>query len=334
MTIREQLEQNEHRLLQKGAAFADESLGRLCGEPPCPIRTCFMRDRDRIVHSKAFRRLKHKTQVFLSPEGDHYRTRLTHTLEVSQVARTIARATGLNEDLTEAAALGHDLGHTPFGHAGEKALNAICPDGFAHNVQSLRVVDLLEKDGRGLNLSLEVRDGIVCHTGLKKADTLEGQIIHYADRIAYLSHDIDDSIRAGILKQADIPRSIVLSLGESHKERIDTLVRGAIDFLLENDQVGLPPHLEEAMDELRAFLFDQVYTNPTAKSEEVKGIDILKRLYEYYSKHLNELPPEFLRVAEEDGAGRAVCDYIAGMTDRYAISAFSGIFIPKSWAIV
>ncbi|MDP4108685.1 MAG: deoxyguanosinetriphosphate triphosphohydrolase [Bacillota bacterium] len=331
MTARERIEQNERLILSERATLSENSRGREAEEPECSVRTCFMRDRDRIIHSKSFRRLKHKTQVFLSPEGDHYRTRLTHTLEVSQISRTIARALGLNEDLTEAIALGHDLGHTPFGHAGEKALDEICPEGFRHNEQSVRVVTKIENEGRGLNLTFEVRDGMRCHTGDKRADTLEGRIIHFSDRIAYINHDIDDAIRAGILKECDIPGDICVSLGSSHKERINTLVHSVIRASSGLSDVGLEPEHGEAMEALRKFMFEHVYRNPEAKGEEKKGIDILKRLYEYFISNTDRLPLEFKDIAESDGRPRAVCDYIAGMTDRYAITVYSDIFIPKGW---
>lgn len=332
MTIRERIEADERRILGEDACLAVSSRGRVREEAPCPMRTCFQRDRDRIIHSKAFRRLKHKTQVFMSPEGDHYRTRLTHTLEVAQIARTIARALCLNEDLTEAAALGHDLGHTPFGHAGERALDEVCPMGFSHNEQSLRVVDCVEKDGEGLNLTHEVRDGIVCHTGRKHADTKEGRVIHFADRIAYINHDIDDAIRAGILKNEEIPEEIRRTLGQTHKLRIDTLVRGVIDYAARTGEIGLDEELARAMLSLRTFMFERVYTNRVAKSEEVKGIEILRILYSHFTKNTSLMPEEYKRIAARDGVERAACDYIAGMTDRYAIALFSDLYIPHVWS--
>ena len=329
MTIREQLEAREHDILAPWASFADESAGREREIAPCPYRTCFQRDRDRILHCKSFRRLSNKTQVFISPEGDHYRARLTHTLEVAQIARTIARALSLNEDLAEAIALGHDLGHTPFGHAGESALNEVCPFGFRHNEQSLRLVDLLEN----LNLTREVRSGIVCHTGPRKAITPEGRIIHFADRIAYINHDIDDAMRAGILTEQDIPRDISLVLGGSHSAQINTLVENMIYHTQESGVLGMEPEVAGAMDRLRTFMFQHVYTNPVAKGEESKAKDIIRRLFEYYSKHPDKLPADFIPQLDFDGMERIVCDYIAGMTDKYAIYKYSEIFIPTAWQV-
>ena len=333
MSVREMLERLERENLSPLAALSQSSRGRAKPDDVCEVRTCYMRDRDRIIHCKAFRRLKHKTQVFISPEGDHYRTRLTHTLEVSQIGRTIARGLRLNEDLVEAIALGHDLGHTPFGHAGEKALDSVAPCGFKHNVQSLRVVEKLEKDGYGLNLTEEVRDGIVCHTsGDKQADTLEGRIVHYSDRIAYINHDIDDALRGGILQPGDIPAHLCELLGDSHAARINSLVLSAIRHGQATGGVGLEPEYARAMEELYRFMFAAVYKNPVAKGEEVRGMDILKRLYDYFIHHLDELPAEYCRFAEQDGADRAVCDYIAGMTDRFAVARFEDLFIPKFWS--
>ena len=329
MTIREQLEAREHDILSPWATFADESAGREQEMQPCPYRTCFQRDRDRILHSKAFRRLSNKTQVFISPEGDHYRARLTHTLEVAQIARTIARALGLNEDLTEAIALGHDLGHTPFGHAGESALDEVCPQGFRHNEQSLRLVDLLE----GLNLTREVRGGIVCHTGSRKAATPEGRIIHFADRIAYINHDIDDAIRAGILSESDIPREIADVLGSSHSARINTLVENTIANTQNTGVLSMQPEVAAAMDSLRSFMFDRVYTNPVAKGEESKAKDIMRKLFDYYYTHPDKLPEDFIPQLDFDGISRTICDYIAGMTDKYAIYKYSEIFIPTAWQV-
>ncbi len=307
------------------------SRGRPVPEEPCPIRSDFQRDVDRITHSKAFRRLMHKTQVFLKPEGDHYRTRMTHTLEVTRIARTAARALRLNEDLAEAAALGHDLGHTPFGHAGEAALNAVCPGGFSHNAQSLRVVDVLERGGLGLNLTFETRDGIVCHTGPVRASSPEGQLVHKADRIAYINHDIDDAIRAGILSEGDIPAALRDALGHSPTQRIDTLVRDLIEATGQAGQVGLSPAREEASAALRRFLFERVYKNPVAKGEEHRAQDMLQRMYEHYVRHKDELPRDHLPWVERDGLERVVCDYIAGMTDRFAVARFEEIFVPRGW---
>jgi dGTPase len=331
MLVREQIEAFEREHLSPAATLACNSLGRERPEEEDDLRTCFMRDRDRIVHCKAFRRLKHKTQVFLSPEGDHYRTRLTHTLEVSQIARTIARSMNLNEDLTEAIALGHDLGHTPFGHAGERALRAASGRSFDHNEQSLRIVRRLEKDGRGLNLTREVMDGILCHTGPKEADTLEGQIVRISDRIAYINHDIDDAIRAGVLSAEQIPLELRQQLGERNSQRIGTLVSGAAAYGRETGRVGLPSGLAETMDSLRDFMFQAVYLNPVAKGEEGKGMEVVQALYRYFEEHPEEMPTEYLQIAFQDDVPTAVCDYIAGMTDRYAITKYQDIFIPKAW---
>ena len=327
MTIREQTEQLEHQILCRWATFADRSAGRQHAIEPCPIRTCFARDRDRVLHSKAFRRLKQKTQVFLSPEGDHYRTRLTHTLEVSQIARTIARALRLNEDLVEAIALGHDLGHTPLGHAGERALNAVCPEGFRHNAQSVRMVSRIEP----LNLSREVLDGIGCHTGPKRARTPEGRLIHYADRIAYVNHDIDDAIRAGILAEREIPRDIQKTLGATHGQRIDTLVRAVIDYGTANQEVGMAPEAEQAMLALRRFLFERVYDGQSAE-QDARAEWMLRTLYNYYIQNFGALPAAYRRLEQDgDSRERIVCDYLASMTDRYAIACCKDLFLPRSW---
>ena len=333
MTIREEMEQAEYQFLSPWAAKAAESRGRDRGEEECAIRTCYQRDVDRIVYSKAFRRLKHKTQVFLQPEGDHYRTRLTHTLEVVRISRTVARALKLNEDLTEAIAFGHDLGHTPFGHAGEKALSEVRGKPFRHNEQSLRVVDLLEKNGEGLNLCYETRMGIVGHTGAFTPETLEGQIIRIADRIAYINHDIDDACRAGVLKNSDIPRHIADILGQSNSQRINTLVQDLIVHSRGKNQLERDPAVAEAMEQLRDFMFEHVYRNPVAKAEESKARDIIGMLYEYYLKHPDKIPPDFQPQLDFDGIERTVCDYIAGMTDQYAVDKFSEIFIPGAWHI-
>ena len=331
MTIREQNEAKEQMLLSPLACSSVASRGRARAEAECTVRTCFQRDIDRIVHSKAFRRLKHKTQVFLQPEGDHYRTRMTHTLEVSRIARTIARGLSLNEDLTEAISLGHDLGHTPFGHAGEDALNHILPGGFRHNEQSLRVVDLLEKNGRGLNLTYEVRDGILCHTGRQMPVTLEGQVIRFADRIAYINHDIDDAIRAGIIKEDDIPLSLLALLGHSHRARIDTLTKDIIFQSQGKDEIVQSPEIGAAMEALRQFMFTHVYRNPVAKGEESKAKDMLLWLFEYYSRHFHRIPSDFVK--EGESRERVICDYIAGMTDQYAIRMYSDAFIPLAWQV-
>ena len=335
MTVRKELEYQEHRRLNPLAAFADESKGRPMAqtEDPLDVRTCYQRDTDRIVHSKAFRRLMHKTQVFLQPEGDHYRTRMTHTLEVARIARTITRALALNEDLTEAIALGHDLGHTPFGHAGEAALSDCLGKPFRHNEQSLRVVDILENDGAGLNLTHEVRLGILGHTGDYIPETLEGQVVRRSDQIAYVNHDIDDAIRAGILTDQDIPESIVKVLGKTHRERINTLVCDAVMTSREAGKICLSHQVDEALKELRAFMFERVYRNPVAKGEESKAKDMLSRMYEYYIAHPEALPANFQPQLSFDGMERTVCDYIAGMTDNYAVDKYTEIFIPMGWQV-
>ena len=335
MTVKEELEHLEHRRLNPLAAFADQSTGRPRQEEPVEddVRTCFQRDNDRIVHSKAFRRLMHKTQVFLRPEGDHYRTRMTHTLEVTRIARTMTRALGLNEDLAEAIAMGHDLGHTPFGHAGEAALTDCLGKPFRHNEQSLRVVDYLEKDGMGLNLTNEVRMGILGHTGDYIPETLEGQVVRRSDQIAYVNHDIDDAIRAGILSEEDLPKSIVAVLGDSHKARINTLVCDLIATSREAGSICLTPTVDNALKELRGFMFDHVYRNPVAKGEESKAKIMLQRMFEYYITHPDALPEDFQPQLSFDGMERTVCDYIAGMTDNYAVEKFREIFIPMGWQV-
>ena len=335
MTVREELERQEHRRLNPLAAFADRSKGRPRQEEPRveDVRTCYQRDIDRIVHSKAFRRLMHKTQVFLQPEGDHYRTRMTHTLEVARIASTITRALGLNEDLAEAIAMGHDLGHTPFGHAGEVALTRCLGKPFRHNEQSLRVVDYLEKDGMGLNLTHEVRNGILCHTGDPWPSTLEGVIVRRSDQIAYVNHDIDDAIRAGILTDDDIPDAITDVLGHDHRTRINTLVTDAIRVSREAGTVMLSPEGEKALKDLRSFMFENVYRNPIAKGEESKAKDMLQRMFDYYVSHPEALPEDFHPQLSFDGMERTVCDYIAGMTDNYAIDKYTEIFIPAGWHV-
>ena len=333
MTLREQTEAMEQEMLSPYACLSSQSKGRQVPLELCPTRTCFQRDIDRIVHSKAFRRLKHKTQVFLEPEGDHYRTRMTHTIEVSRIARTIARGLRLNEDLAEAAAYGHDLGHTPFGHAGERVLAEIMPGGFAHNQQSLRVVDRLEKDGEGLNLTYEVRRGILCHTGPDRAETLEGQLLRLADKIAYINHDIDDAIRGKIIYPMDIPLAVSQVLGFTHSERINTLTVDVITASAGKNEIVQSPACRDAMHELREFMFEYVYRNPVAKGEEGKAQDMLRRLFEYYVKEPDKLPPEYQDIRYEEGVERAVCDYISGMTDKYAVERFGEAFIPKSWSV-
>ena len=333
MTVKEELERQEHRKLNPLAAFSDQSKGRPRQEEPREedVRTCYQRDIDRIVHSKAFRRLMHKTQVFLRPEGDHYRTRMTHTLEVTRIARTITLALGLNEDLAEAIAMGHDLGHTPFGHAGEVALSKCIGKPFRHNEQSLRVVDVLEKDGKGLNLTYEVRNGILCHTGDPWPETLEGMIVRRSDQIAYVNHDIDDAIRAGILTDEDIPRDITNILGHNHRDRVNALVCDAIRTSREAGEVCLSPAVDKALKDLRSFMFEHVYRNPVAKGQESKAQDMLQRMFEYYITHPEALPEDFHPQMTFDGMERTVCDYIAGMTDNYAVDKYSEIFIPVGW---
>ena len=335
MTIRQELEKLEHIHLDKRAAFADETKGRLHPEEAKieDVRTAYQRDTDKIVHSKAFRRLMHKTQVFLRPEGDHYRTRMTHTLEVTRIARTIAKALDLNEDLAEAAAMGHDLGHTPFGHAGEVALSEAMGQPFRHNEQSLRVVDILENGGEGLNLTYEVRMGILGHTGPFIPETMEGQIVRWADRMAYVNHDIDDAIRAGILDRTDIPKLVTKTLGTTHSARINTLVCDMITASREEGKIVLSPQVEKALQELREFMFERVYRNPVAKGEEAKAREMLKRLYDYYYTHPEALPEDFQPQMSLEGMERTVCDYIAGMTDNYAVDKYTEIFIPTGWNV-
>lgn len=306
--------------------------GRRYYTEPCPVRTEFQRDRDRITHCKSFRRLMHKMQVFIDPKDDHYRTRLTHTLEVVQIARTMARALALNEDLTEAAALGHDLGHTPFGHSGERALDGIMEGGFRHYEQSLRVVDVLERGGEGLNLTYEVRDGILKHSGKNKAATLEGQLVKFADRIAYINHDIDDACRAGIITAGDIPTELSAVLGDTHSKRITSMVSAVVEGGTAGDINMVEPY-GSAMLALRAFLFDRVYTSPKAKSEDSKIILLIEYLFDYYKKNPDKLPEENRRMIERDGVDRCVCDHISSMTDRYAIARFEEIYVPKVWSV-
>lgn len=328
-SIRKMTELNEEKMLSPRACLSSESAGRDRNENECDIRTCFQRDRDRIIHCQSFRRLKHKTQVFLAPTGDHYRTRLTHTLEVSQIARTIARALRLNEDLTEAIALGHDLGHTPFGHAGERALDSLSPFGFKHYEQSVRVVDCIEKNGFGLNLTYEVKNGILCHTKGEDASTLEGQIIRIADKIAYINHDIDDAIRAGVMVEEDIPLNLRINLGMSKSERINNMVVNVIENSA--DKILMSEEYWQLFNELHDFMFVAVYKNPVCKSEEVKAVAMIEKLYDYYMHNADKLPNEFLKIAEKDGMERAVCDYIAGMSDNYSVKVFNQLFVPMFW---
>lgn len=332
MTIREQLEQREIEYLSPYASLSVNSRGRKREEPQCDIRPVFQRDRDRILHSKAFRRLKQKTQVFLLPKGDHYRTRLTHTLEVSQNARTIAKALQLNEELVEAISLGHDLGHTPFGHAGERALNAVCQNGFKHNEQSVRVVEVLEKDGKGLNLTWEVIDGIRNHQTASRPATLEGQIVRLSDKIAYINHDIDDAVRGGIISEEDIPKELRNTLGDSVRTRLNTLIHDVIMNSMGKAEIAMSAEVGEAMADLRKYMFANVYSNPQAKGEETKAIQMIEKLYFYYEDSIDLLPKQYLdRLDMGDTEEQIVCDYIAGMTDTYAVKKFEDIFVPKSW---
>ena len=334
ISIREEQEIREHEMLDLRASFSDSSKGREREEAPCDIRMCYQRDRDRVIHSKSFRRLKDKTQVFLAPEGDHYRTRLTHTLEVAQNARTIARALRLNEDLTEAIALAHDLGHTPFGHAGERALARVCPGGFCHNEQSIRVVRILEKHGQGLNLTWEVRDGILNHKTSGKPATLEGKIVRLSDKIAYLYHDIDDAVRAQIIRDG-MPEEFRDVFGKTRREMLNTIIHDIIRESRDCTDIRMSKEIAEAMRGLRQYMFENVYTNPAAKGEESKAEGMVEQLYEYYRKNTGKLPEEYRVLIEERGeeAERVVCDYIAGMTDRYAAMKFREIMIPRAWGI-
>lgn len=334
MTIRETLEQWEVEYLSPYAMHSVDSKGRLREEEQCDIRTVFQRDRDRIIHCKAFRRLKDKTQVFLTPEGDHYRTRLTHTLEVSQNARTIARALRMNEELVEAIALGHDLGHTPFGHAGERALNRVCPLGFEHSEQSVRTVDRLEKQGKGLNLTYEVRDGILNHQTIGKPHTLEGKIVRFSDKIAYIHHDMDDAIRGGILKESDVPKEIGDVIGYTTGERLDHFIHDIVTTSFGKNDIVMSEPVAEAMMKLRKFMFERVYQNPEAKSEEGKAEVLMETLYQHYLKNIDDLPEEFLTLLSEgEPRERVVCDYVGAMSDRFAIAQYEEIYIPKSWHI-
>ncbi len=331
MTPREQTQEIERAALAKEASLSENSKGRRRSEAECPLRTVYQRDRDRIIHSKAFRRLKQKTQVFLSPEGDHFRTRLTHTLEVNQIARTIARALRMNEDLTEAVALGHDLGHTPFGHAGERALAMVNPGGFQHNLQSARVVECLEKEHNGLNLTAEVVDGLACHTGAKQADTVEGRIVRYADRIAYINHDIEDAISAGVLKESDLPEEITRVLGGSKSERITTLITSLVENSKGNE-LAMREDVAGQYAALHKFMFATVYVDPIAKAEEDKVIGLLEALYRHFSENPAAMPLFYREIAESEGVARAVTDYISGMSDDYAVRVFRDLTIPQKWS--
>ena len=332
MTIRERAQELESRTLSKYAAHSADSLGRDREEIQDELRTVYVRDRDRILHSKSFRRLKQKTQVFIAPVSDHYRTRLTHTLEVSQLSRTVSRALLLNDDLTEAIALGHDLGHTPFGHAGERVLNQICPLGFHHYEQSVRVVERLERDGKGLNLTKEVRDGILNHQWNLRPFTLEGQIVRFCDKIAYINHDIDDAERAGLMKESDIPDQIRKGLGATTKERLDTLMHDLIYHSMDRNEICMSQETEALMLSLRSFMFENLYTNSAAKKEEKRVPFLLTSLYGYYEQHIGDMPPEYTRLIEEgEPPERVVSDYISGMTDPYAVEKFEELFIPQRW---
>ena len=333
MTIREQTQTIERLTLSPYAALSECSRGRRRAEPEDPMRPCFQRDRDRILHCKAFRRLKQKTQVFLSPEGDHYRTRLTHTLEVSQIARTIARALRLNEDLTEAIALGHDLGHTPFGHAGERALNKLCPGGFTHYRQSLRVVDFLEKDGKGLNLSWEVRNGIITHTTGAWARTLEGRTVRYADHIAFLNHDIEDAISAGVLDPASLPADAVRVLGKTKSERITTMITDLVRSS-PRDTMSFSPEVEDAYNLLKDFMYSTVYVDKEAKREEGKVDKLVAELYDRLCANPGLMPTFYMEIAFNEGIDRAVADYISGMSDRFAVRLFEELFVPQKWTVL
>jgi dGTPase len=336
MNIRESTEQWEEAYLSPYAAFSKNTKGREREEVPCDIRTAYQRDRDRIIHCKAFRRLKHKTQVFLAPEGDHYRTRLTHTLEVSQIARTIAKSLRMNEDLTEAIALGHDLGHTPFGHSGEAILNEICSQGFAHYRQSVRVVEILEKNGMGLNLTWEVRDGILNHRTSGHPSTLEGAIVRLSDKIAYINHDIDDAIRAKMFVEEDLPGCYTDILGHSVRERLNNLIHDIINNSYQKNEIIMSSDMEAAMQGLRTWMFQHVYKNEIPKAEEGKAQKMIAMLFEYYMDHPDKLPQEYRYLMEKGTADkeRAVCDYIAGMSDSYAIDRFEELFVPKAWKAI
>jgi len=329
---REIREQAERSLICSRGVLSTDTRGRLVPEDECPMRTSFQRDVDRIIHSKSFRRLKHKTQVFLQPEGDHYRTRLTHTLEVTRLARTAARALQLNEDLAEAIGLGHDLGHTPFGHAGERALRELHPGGFNHYEQSLRVIDCIEKDGQGLNLCYETRMGILNHTHGSPDDTREATLVRYADRIAYINHDLDDALRAGILTIEDVPAEIREALGNSNSQRINSIVSDLIANSAE-DSIGMSEEMHRIYELFHSFMYERVYYNPVAKSEESKVKGIIGGIYEYYVSHSDKLPDDYKLIAKRDGLHRAVCDYVAGMTDKYALEVYSNIFIPMAWTV-
>lgn len=332
MLPREKRQQLEQYLIGPDGVLSINSRGRLIPEPECEMRTCFQRDIDRVIHSKAFRRLKHKTQVFLQPEGDHYRTRLTHTLEVARTARTIARALQLNEDLTEAIALGHDLGHTPFGHAGERALNTLMPTGFKHYEQSLRVVDRLEKNGKGLNLCYETRMGILNHTHGAPDDTMEATVVRLSDRIAYMNHDLDDAMRAGIVLPEDVPQIVTEVIGTKNSQRLNNTITDLIAHSA-GGTVCMSKEMQEAIRVFHAFMYDAVYLNQRAKGEEHKVTGIVEGIWDYYHKHPEKLPTDYHSIRESEGTDRAVCDYISGMTDGYCMEVYSKLFIPAAWSV-
>lgn len=334
MNIREQMEAREQQILSPFASLSMDSKGRDRQEEECDIRTVYQRDRDRIVHCKSFRRMKDKTQVFLSPQGDHYRNRLTHTLEVSQTARTIAKALSLNEDLVEAIALGHDLGHTPFGHAGERALDRVCPLGFAHFKQSVRVVEKLEKNGRGLNLTWEVRDGILNHRTSGNPSTLEGQVVRYCDKISYIHHDMDDAQRAGLITEDDIPITLRILLGYTTRERLNTFVHDIVKNSRGKDKISMSPEIEEGLRDMRSLMFQDVYLNPAAKTEEKKAEHVVEELYAYYSRYPEKMSEEYRNLLlKDEPKERVICDYISGMTDQYSLEKFRELFIPKGWSV-
>ncbi len=323
----------ERQTLSKYATLSENTKGRLHDCKPCDLRSEFQRDRDRILHCKSFRRLKHKTQVFLSPEGDHYRTRLTHTLEVSQIGRTIARALRLNEDLVEAISLGHDLGHTPFGHAGERKLNELVNGGFVHSLQSRRVVDLLENNGKGLNLTFEVRDGIANHKYTDKPATLEGEIVKYADRFAYINHDIEDAVRGNVISDDCLPKDCIKVLGDTKSGRINNMIRDIVEYSWDKPYIKQSPEFEKATEKLHSFMFEEVYLNPKAKSQEVKAVKMIELIFDFYLKNPDKLPDFYKSLLQEYPADRVVCDYIASFTDRYCIKVFQKLFIPDEWNI-
>ena len=333
-SIKQKTYEIEKAFLSPYATYSEKTKGRQREEESCPMRTEFQRDRDRLIYCKSFRRLKNKTQVFFSPQGDHYITRLTHTLDVAQISRSIARILSLNEDLAEAIALGHDLGHTPFGHSGERILNSLNPDGFEHNIQSLRVVDVLEKDGRGLNLTFEVRDGILNHKKSGKPATLEGKCVSLADRIAYINHDLDDAVRAGILSLEDVPKDIIEVLGKTSKQRINTAITSIYNNSNGINDVKMDKSVEEASEKLRSFMFEMVYHNKSAKGEEEKAERMLTEMYRYFIENLDKMPETYVSLLEKYPREQVVCDYISSMTDRYAIYKFNSIFVPSGWNIL